>query len=568
MPCRCYQSGRRTRTLTTLGDGTVVAVDYDSRTTATLNASLRVHRRDGVTVVGFEDGRVQYRCAGVALPAEVAGEGVGDPAGDTMDAGSSADARSSPRATRAEEDTSLGVYCFELFKGNMQVCCKTQTHARRTHTYTRMFITPTCIAAAPCGAHRCRCSTLRLQLVDPSRNVYSGPVGSRAPCSVSLAGAMALDGRAGILPRVADPIPPRLFVLHGGSTAVELLSPRRWASLDASCSPLNVAAAYTRAALTSPSAADATTGFNGRVPLGFGVSSQPLPFTTRGFALPPVPVPVHDDAKFVAWVAGGSVGEPPAPQSVIHTRGYRVVSSRVSGVAAAAGGVGLVDTCGRAEVWGNCRGWIHTGRPSPGAGARVSAPPSVVGDVMSESAASLKTAQSNGAAGLGSSRTAAALAGKTSRSGGAVMPPLGTTSGTAAAAAAETSSGAAAPVVGVWPVCRVPEIVSGSPAAFHPPALVATVTRTVVEKTPVDAELRSELERAKKQYGEWLQVRHAVGVVASVRSSCRTPCVDTAAGCVRVCVRACGTRVVAETGRRGYSLQRGRPAAAGRRRRR
>ncbi len=50
----------RTRLLTTLSDGSVIGVDYNSKSTATMHGRVRLHRPDGVVLVCHEDGTVRF----------------------------------------------------------------------------------------------------------------------------------------------------------------------------------------------------------------------------------------------------------------------------------------------------------------------------------------------------------------------------------------------------------------------------------------------------------------------------------------------------------------------------
>jgi hypothetical protein len=54
-------TGPRTRAVITMPDSTVLACDYDATITSRLNGRLRVHRPDGLTIIGLDDGAVTVR---------------------------------------------------------------------------------------------------------------------------------------------------------------------------------------------------------------------------------------------------------------------------------------------------------------------------------------------------------------------------------------------------------------------------------------------------------------------------------------------------------------------------
>lgn len=70
-------SGPRTRSVTTLPDGSTIGIDYDCAVTAIVAARIRVARGDGSLVVALLDGRVQFRPSGVTaglIPTSVTGQ--------------------------------------------------------------------------------------------------------------------------------------------------------------------------------------------------------------------------------------------------------------------------------------------------------------------------------------------------------------------------------------------------------------------------------------------------------------------------------------------------------------
>ena len=113
------QSGLRTRTLTTTADGTIIAVDYNSKSTCTVNARVRVHRLDGTCVIASEDGHVHYRSGDVHAGDDVLGAGVGYPTAEAVDGVPAPSGRSTPLGV--DRDPNIGVFQFDLWKGHFQV---------------------------------------------------------------------------------------------------------------------------------------------------------------------------------------------------------------------------------------------------------------------------------------------------------------------------------------------------------------------------------------------------------------------------------------------------------------
>lgn len=179
------KGGLRTRSVATLPDGTLVAADYDTRITSSVNGRVRVHKRDGTIVLAWDGGHVDYRPAGVsegaAAGAVLGGVKAAVDADD--DSEEEEDGRATPRSVRSEEDTTAGVYEFDLPRG-------------------------------------------RMETADVERNVITADL-TAGTAWLDLAGT--LPGMS-VVPRVADPRPPRLFIMSGENDGrgVELVGPDAW----------------------------------------------------------------------------------------------------------------------------------------------------------------------------------------------------------------------------------------------------------------------------------------------------------------------------------------------------
>jgi hypothetical protein len=120
----------RTRIVTTTSDGTVVAVDYNSKSTATVHGRVRLHRPDGLTVLATEDGVVRVHGRDAPPGEAVLGAGVGSPAGEAPTAaastrggggGGGGGSAGRPSVTTPEQDTTIGVYLCGLWTGDVTV---------------------------------------------------------------------------------------------------------------------------------------------------------------------------------------------------------------------------------------------------------------------------------------------------------------------------------------------------------------------------------------------------------------------------------------------------------------
>ena len=195
---RVVRRGNCTRSVTSLPDGTLLAVDYDTRVTVPVNGRLRLHRPDGVVITALDNGVIEVRpAASAALAAGTLG--VGDVFGETdagvagADAageGSDGDGRATPRSVRSVEDVSAGAYGFD-------------------------------------------CGSGRLEVVDAERNAFVADAG-RCTLDVDLAGTVP---GSDVVPAVTAARPPRLFVLDGSGGGVELLHPGAWARIVGGATP-------------------------------------------------------------------------------------------------------------------------------------------------------------------------------------------------------------------------------------------------------------------------------------------------------------------------------------------
>lgn len=331
------QSGRRTRTVTTLPDDTLVCVDYNSKVTATVNSCLRVHRPDGAVILCEDDGTVQFRPRGARVSPAVVGAGVGDPFGDDGD-GSVSPAHSGS-LTAPEEDDNVNCFLFQLFTGDMTVCLPdpflTFSTLQASHAPRHTHALPSTHAPALPHPTRWRAHVrgVVVQMVDELRNSFSVSKGVSAV--VKMAGAMDAKG---VLPRVTSPLPPRIFFMNGDGTAAELLSPERWAGLYGASL---TSADTTALAVTAPPSAA----------VGYGRSNAVLPALGRSVVAVPVPVPdPYADAKL-------------SPTTEAEAKAH-VFTMRLGGggfpTDSAAVGVGVLNRRGRVQVWSSCRGWIRS----------------------------------------------------------------------------------------------------------------------------------------------------------------------------------------------------------------
>ena len=176
------RSGMQTRSVTYLPDGTTVAHDYDTKITTTTNGRVRMHKPDGVVIVARDGGMVEYRPAGTSdTVAARAALGCGNVEQEVRVAGGDDDdeddGRQTPRSVRSEVDTDSGAYVLDLEVGDMQV-------------------------------------------TDPESNSFQ--VFMTGHVVTDLAGTI---GGMGVIPRVGNPVPPRLFTMDGAGGATELLAP-------------------------------------------------------------------------------------------------------------------------------------------------------------------------------------------------------------------------------------------------------------------------------------------------------------------------------------------------------
>ncbi|CAE7517157.1 unnamed protein product, partial [Symbiodinium sp. KB8] len=179
------KSGMRTRFLVTSPDGCVIAADYNNDITASFNGQLRIHRPDGIVILGRDGGEIEYRPAASRVTPGVVGVGVGDIAGEDSEdedgVGHDDDStgRSTPLSARSEEDAQAGVYMFSLEHGRMELA---DTEENRFNVELR---------------HR----------------------GTAPPhIDIDLAGTVEKAQEAAVLPRVNHPKPPRLFRIHRPTT--------------------------------------------------------------------------------------------------------------------------------------------------------------------------------------------------------------------------------------------------------------------------------------------------------------------------------------------------------------
>ena len=424
------KSGRLTRTVTTLADDTLLCLDYDSKVTAQINSYIRIHRPDGVCIQAHDDGVVQFRPRDVPGNFKVVGAGVGQPFREPYEA---ADEAASPKhsLTDSEEDNSLGVFVFNVFEGS-------------------------------------------LTMTDEFRNTFAVTNGSAA--SVRLSGAMdsRSSGTTSVLPKITNPIQPRLFFMQGTGVGFELLSPQRWSRLREVAVPLTSTFALLPGGpatgqglerVSAPSTLPAPSA-------GFGRGNLVLPGLNRGQLLPQFTVPdPYSDEKLTQF------SDPPASAYVLTVRmaggGYDSAATNVSNV-------GLLNRSGRLELWGSVRGWISS---RPGAES---------GRAKAHAAATVFAA-------LGNFTTFKATSGASAIAPPALPPTRPKTS--------SSKSGGA--LLGAWLACRLPELVSRN-VASQP--LGAGVVRTavgwreVVEVQQASAAARKGLEDDGLQYQAFLAV--------------------------------------------------------------
>ena len=164
------RGGVRTRSTSSLPDGTVVELLYDTRITSNINGFVVVKKSDGTTVTASDNGTVKFR----PVSAAGAGKGDSDDDGDGL-----------------TSNGNFGVYHFD-------------------------------------------CSDASMQVADPDNNVFridSAVTHGLQGVDIDLAGIC--DGVIAV-PVINDPVHPRLFVMRGDGTGFELLrevDSRRYNSL-------------------------------------------------------------------------------------------------------------------------------------------------------------------------------------------------------------------------------------------------------------------------------------------------------------------------------------------------
>lgn len=107
---RVVRRGNCTRSVTALpGGGGVIAIDYDTRVTVSVNGRLRLHRLDGFVITALDTGHVEVRPAASAAATEgTMGVGAVTAESDEEGDGAADDGRATPRSVRSEEDVCGG----------------------------------------------------------------------------------------------------------------------------------------------------------------------------------------------------------------------------------------------------------------------------------------------------------------------------------------------------------------------------------------------------------------------------------------------------------------------------